>query len=87
VGAIDAELLGRVDLARGDVPRTRFVERALEAALTDGGRSATGGGVRPSAPEPEGSAPPRAPGPRSVVREGAPMTELPKIARRHWADG
>jgi hypothetical protein len=25
-------------------------------------------------------------GPRSVVPEGAPMTELPKIARRHWAD-
>jgi hypothetical protein len=30
---IDEELLRRVDEARGDVPRTRFVERALEAAL------------------------------------------------------
>jgi hypothetical protein len=25
-------------------------------------------------------------GPRSVVPEGAPIAELPKIARRHWAD-
>jgi hypothetical protein len=33
VGAIDADLLARVDEFRGDVPRTRFVERALEAAL------------------------------------------------------
>jgi hypothetical protein len=33
VGAIDANLLARVDEFRGDVPRTRFVERALEAAL------------------------------------------------------
>lgn len=32
---IDEDLLRRVDEARGDVPRTRFVERALEAAVTD----------------------------------------------------
>jgi hypothetical protein len=33
VGAIDAELLGRVDVVRGDVPRAKFVERALRVAL------------------------------------------------------
>lgn len=32
---IDPELLVRVDKARGDVSRTRWVERALESALTD----------------------------------------------------
>jgi hypothetical protein len=31
---IDEGLLGRVDAARGDVSRTRWVERALEAALS-----------------------------------------------------
>jgi hypothetical protein len=31
--ALEPELLGRVDEARGDVPRARFIARALEAAL------------------------------------------------------
>jgi hypothetical protein len=67
---IDEELLRRVDVARGDVPRTRFVERALEAAL--GGRgpetprgsalSVEGSGsVKETAPT-ESPAPPQKPG-------------------------
>jgi hypothetical protein len=30
---IDADFLKKVDTARGDVPRTRFIIRALEAKL------------------------------------------------------
>jgi len=30
---VEPALLDRIDHARGDVPRARFVERALEAAL------------------------------------------------------
>lgn len=36
LGAIDEDLLRRVDEAAGDVPRVRWVERALEQALGDG---------------------------------------------------
>ncbi len=32
---IEPDLLHRIDQARGDVPRARFVERALEAVLDD----------------------------------------------------
>lgn len=38
LGAVDSELLARVDAARGDVSRVRWVERALEAALADADR-------------------------------------------------
>jgi hypothetical protein len=31
------ELFGRMESVRGDVPRSKFVQRALEAALGDGG--------------------------------------------------
>lgn len=56
---IDEELLRRVDEARGDVPRTRFVERALEKALDAGERSEVE--RMPPVARP-GAAPPRAPG-------------------------
>jgi hypothetical protein len=34
LGQVDAELLRRVDEVRGDVPRVRWVERALERAVS-----------------------------------------------------
>lgn len=30
------ELVAKVDASRGDVPRSKFVQRALEAALSEG---------------------------------------------------
>lgn len=53
---IDEDLLVRVDEARGDVSRTRFVERALESALAGdatGGRS--GGSLDQGATHPPAS--------------------------------
>jgi hypothetical protein len=39
---VSVELLGRVDAARGDVSRTRWVERAIEARLDAGAVSGSG---------------------------------------------
>jgi hypothetical protein len=74
-------LLERVDAARGDVPRARWVTRALEDSL-----------VLPRGPVVQGSMPVdvapvvRAAAPR-VVEEKPQVVprELPKIAPRHWA--
>jgi hypothetical protein len=51
-----------------------------------GGPSAASGGDEAVPTGGRAPAPRRASGPRSVVREGAPMTEVPKIAKRWWAD-
>jgi hypothetical protein len=90
---VDQELLARVDAERGDVSRTRWVERALESALSDrptmerDGYELAALGTppvaepRPKHPEPKSrpvEAPPR---PKSEPVEGTP---LPKFARRHW---
>lgn len=56
------ELVEAVDAARGDVTRTRWVERALEAALRSNARS-VGPDSQDDVPRPETagpSAPPRA---------------------------
>jgi hypothetical protein len=93
---LDAATLAAVDAARGDVPRNRWIERVLEGAVGRSPADVSGsvpvgvrGGHTPSSePFPRASvaALAKSSGPRSVVPEGAPMTELPKIARRHWAD-
>ena len=67
---LDEGLLDRVDSARGDVPRTRWVVRALESALGGAGREVDdlpGASTTPSAsvPPPEVSAKPK------VSRAGA----------------
>jgi hypothetical protein len=52
---IDRKLMERIDEARGDVSRTRWVERALESALGDvapASQGAEGGGRLPSSPAP-----------------------------------
>lgn len=54
---IDPVLLARVDRARGDVSRTRWVERALESALAAGESSGDDGPGQslPSRPTPASS--------------------------------
>jgi hypothetical protein len=42
------ELVARIDLARGDVPRSAWVRRAVEQALENASRVAPGGVVRES---------------------------------------
>ena len=63
---VDAELLARVDAARGDVPRTRWVVRALESALGYSDVIAEAGSVESSS-GPGRSAPSRASVPPEVV--------------------
>jgi hypothetical protein len=45
---IRSDLLERVDVARGDVPRTRFIERALESALESSRAAHPEGPSRPT---------------------------------------
>lgn len=77
---LDTDLMDRVDAEAGDVPRSRFVERVLEAAL--------GGPAVPIATatnvEGDGTAP-RPASPRTPAKEPVAETPLPKIAKRHWA--
>jgi hypothetical protein len=58
---IERKLMARIDAARGDVSRTRWVERALESALSEAkgpslpmragpGPVSSSEGVRPAAP-------------------------------------
>jgi hypothetical protein len=78
---IERKLMARIDQARGDVSRTRWVERALESALGDvapASPGAEGGGRLPSSP-----APTRAPTtPTQVVKEAlsGPVPEIPDEA-------
>jgi hypothetical protein len=82
------ELLEAVDEARGDVSRTRFVERALEKALPTKAGAGEDARVSPAGPV----APPRASGQRTsggaermareVLDDSPP---IPKIAKRHWS--
>lgn len=53
---VPASVFDRIDSARGDVPRAKWVLRAVETALAEAGVRANGGGHR-EAPsrEPEGS--------------------------------
>lgn len=62
---LDPELHDRVVGVLGDTSFSRFTERALEAALTDGGRPATESGSVAPAAVPPSSASPRAPLPRN----------------------
>jgi hypothetical protein len=67
---IEPDLLAAVDGARGDVPRTRWIERAIRQAL--------------DAPATQDKAAQRDRAVRA--RKPAEATaELPKIAPRHWA--
>jgi hypothetical protein len=75
------ELRERIDAVRGDVPRERWVRRALEAALSEAKGPPLG---KQAGPGPVGSselvrpaAPPRA-------HESKPEVVLPKIAKRKW---
>jgi hypothetical protein len=79
---VERELLERIDAAREDVPRSRWVVRALEAALSEAKGSVLG---RQAGPGPVGSSEPVRPAaspraPRDVPAEVA----LPKIAKRKW---
>jgi hypothetical protein len=76
---IDEGLLERVDAARGDVPRTRWVERALESALVE--RDLIGPyKLPPSEPSPKPAVPKsregssrKPPAPvQTVIRPGSP---------------
>jgi hypothetical protein len=72
---LPAELVERVDARAEELgqTRTKFVERALEAAL-----ATDGGGGSPGVSKPVVPTPPRAPEPKSAE------VELPKIAKRKW---
>ena len=63
------ELVERVDAARGDVTRTRFVERALEAALSGTDEEAPASGAASSR---VGAASPRT----SMPGRGSPSPSL-----------
>lgn len=88
------ELKARIDVVRGDVPRERWVRRALEATLSDpptgagpsGEKSPAGSRVVGSGDSPSPAAPPRAPEIQvEELEDTRPVVPLPKIAPRHWA--
>jgi hypothetical protein len=72
---LPAELMDRVSARANELgqTQTKFVERALEAAL-----ATDGGGGSPGVSKPVVPTPPRAPEPKSAE------VELPKIAKRKW---
>jgi hypothetical protein len=97
---IDPELLRRVDVARGDVSRTRWVERALESALGgESPRTGTGSSAQTRAPvekEPEslgreaedrGAAPGRDASPSSAPSRRAPSDAMRRQAELNKAKG
>lgn len=72
---LDTELLERVDLARGNVPRQRWIAARLEEVLSHGNGTPPPGSPLP---DPSGSAPPRAAtsaqvkqGVKAIPRRGA----------------
>lgn len=73
---LTGELLAQVDEARGDVSRTRWLERAIERQLGKPSRSALA--VR----QPEASFERRGNIARSPQQKPVPATPLPKIAPR-----
>jgi hypothetical protein len=81
---LEPELLARIDAACGDVPRSRWVVRALEQAL-DGHavarRETPGDATREVGPEKAPRSPERVPAP---ARAHEPEVALPKIAKRKW---
>ncbi len=90
--SLPKELLAAIDAGRGDVSRSMFIRRAVEALPRADGKSE----YLPLTPslveEPKPSVyadrvadSKRSPMPKREIRAPREETELPKIARRHWA--
>jgi hypothetical protein len=83
---IDSALVDRVDAARGDVSRTRFVERALEAYVGEGAVKGIPSPARPvaeeaAAPRSSRGGPGSSPVPSDSVRRAQALGEFPGVAR------
>ncbi len=72
--------VAELDRMRGDVTRSRFVQRLIEGVVRPVILDAEPARARPPVVEPQ-----RSPKPQPKMTEPRGETELPKIAKRHWA--